>query len=711
MRARVTDSNVVALLQPDKDAMMLHLEHLFGGFLDGCHDGLIELAWTNPVDGKLKHAELFHTDDLESFVERAADINLMQGANVYVGAALRKPGTPPFGRGQKADYYASTAFFVDIDDAGAADAVAGKYRGVKPTLAVVTGRQPHKRVQLWWRLESPERDPDGHEAQCRGLLHVLGGDKAVWNCDRVMRLGGSIAWPSKNGRVVERTEVVSFSDGRPLAMMPGQLAKAYPPIAVTEWQQLETTAQPAAGVPQTALQPSPLRSAISGRLSPSALLDAIRRGDQWHNNMIRLVAHWVGRGLSDAEILAMAAGITVQGYTEHQTIAEMQTAIRGARAKWAKPSVEQEFDAETGEIIGPGRSSLRILNLGEIKLIQPPAYVIDGLITETGFTLIYGAPRAFKSFLALDWLLCMAYGEPWCGKEVLPKTVLYIAGEGVGGIQKRVTAWQIEHNLVDDRAPFHMLEHGINFTRPEDIQSLLLAADAFMQQTGLKVEMICVDTVARAMAGAEEKDATSMGIFIEACDSLRRHFGCGLIAVHHTGKDKSLGARGSSALPAAVDTEIFVDRPETGMTMTMQVKKQKDDEEEADRHFEAVKIDLPTIGVKPVSSLVLRSTGAPAEEQRRILSKPQVNDLLKEVARAWNEGRPWSNAVQVKKDGRWFPRWISERFGISPTESVSTLEDLLFNKFLEIETVSKKSKMVGLRVLKYHPGTSEVEEV
>jgi hypothetical protein len=690
--------NVVALMQPDQDAMLLHLEHLFGGFLDGAHDGLIELAWTNGQDGKLKHAELYSTDDLAAIAKRAADFNEIPGQNVYIGAALRKPGTPPFGRSEKTDYYCSTAFFVDIDDAGAADAVAGKYRGCKPTLAVVTGRQPHKRVQLWWRLETPERDPQAHEDQCRGLLTVLGGDKSVWNCDRVMRLGGSIAWPSKQGRVIEKTEVIAFSDGRPLVMMPGQLAKAYPPITLNE--------QHAAEAVTTATQSSPIISPLTGRLRPSALMAACLSGNQWHNNMIRLVAHWVGRGWSDAEILGQAAGITLPGYTVAQTMLEMGAAVRGARAKWAKPNVETEFDPETGEVIGAGapRRRLKILTIGEIKQIQPPAYVVDGLITEKGFTLVYGAPRAFKSFLALDWMLCMAYGKPWCGKEVLPKTVLYIAGEGVGGIQKRVTAWQIEHTVPNDAAPFHMLEHGINFTKPDDIQNLLTTATEFQERTGLSFEMIAVDTVARAMAGAEEKDATSMGIFIEACDSLRQHFGCGLIAVHHTGKDKTLGSRGSSALPAAVDTEIFVDRADTGMTMTMQVKKQKDDEEGADMHFEAVKIDLPQPGVKPVSSLVLRSTEAPVEETPRILSKAQVNELLREVARAWNEGRPWSNSHMVKKDGRWFPRWICEHFGVGEHEAKEVLKDLLFNRFLDTGMANKKLKMVGLKVLKYHAG-------
>lgn len=697
-------TNVVNLLQPDTDAMLRHLEHLFGGFLDGCHDGLIELAWTNTGDGKLKHAELYSVENLEEIATQAARANAIPNQNVYIGAALRKPGTPPFGRGQKNDFYASTACFVDIDDEGAADAVTGKYRGCKPTLAVVTGRQPYKRVQLWWRLETPERDPEAYEAQERGLVAALGGDNAVWNCDRVMRLGGSIAWPRKDGRVIEKTEVIPFADGRPLVMLPGQLAKAYPPIAVEAWRAQET-----AGAPQAGIQPSqarePTRSPLTGRLRPSALIGAMQRGEQWHNNMIRLVAHWVGRGLSDAEILATAGSLTLQGWTERQTVAEMQQAIRGARAKWAKPDVEAEFDSETGEVLQPGesRAAVEILTLAQIRQLQPPAYVVDGLLTEHGFSLLYGAPRAFKSFLALDWLLCMAYGLPWCAREVLPKNVLYIAGEGVGGMSKRVQAWQIKKDLLETPAPFHMLRRGINFTQKEDVERLTSAVDRFVAATNLQIEYICVDTVARAMVGADESGSTDMGVFIAACDALRYKWNCGLLAVHHTGKNKELGARGSSALPAAVDTELYVERAENSDRMTLSVTKQKDDEEVQDTHLEGVVVTLPSVGIKPVTSLVLEPSQPAQEVQGGKLSTGQVNEMLKEVNRAWDEGKAWANTTQSKKDGRWLPRWMSEQFSITTREAEGYVSELLFNKFLDVQMSDKHTKRMGLRALKYLP--------
>ena len=99
----MTAENVRCLYSPDADAMRQHLEHLFGGYLDGCHDGLIELAWTDTKPNKdgrfaLRNAMMFGTDQIEELIEEAARLNSQPNCNVYIGAALRKPGTFPGGR-------------------------------------------------------------------------------------------------------------------------------------------------------------------------------------------------------------------------------------------------------------------------------------------------------------------------------------------------------------------------------------------------------------------------------------------------------------------------------------------------------------------------------------------------------------------------------------------------------------------------------------
>ena len=87
-------------LRPSKKLILLHLEHLFGGDLDGKHEGMIELAWTTTKatkDGRypVKFGMLFGTDQLDELADKALELNATPMCNVYVGAAPRRPDTKP----------------------------------------------------------------------------------------------------------------------------------------------------------------------------------------------------------------------------------------------------------------------------------------------------------------------------------------------------------------------------------------------------------------------------------------------------------------------------------------------------------------------------------------------------------------------------------------------------------------------------------------
>lgn len=699
----MTDNNVVALLQPDPVAMAAHLEHLFGGFLDGCHDGLVELAWTNGVDGKLKHAELFATDDLESLAARAADLNTIPGTNVYVGAALRKPGTPPFGRGQKQDYYASTAFFVDIDDEGAADAVAGKYRGCKPTLAVVTGRQPHKRVQLWWRLETPERDPVAHEDQCRGLLHVLGGDKSVWNCDRVMRLGGSIAWPAKQGRVVERTEVITFTDGRPLVMLPGQLAKAYPPILIEEWQRIEGGTQPVADGP---IQPSPVRSPLTGRLVPSALMAAMHSGNQWHNNMIRLVAHWVGRGWSDAEILGQAPGLTLPGYAVQQTVNEMAQAIRGARAKWAKPSVEAEFDPETGEVIAPfvpADDDGPVLASALIGKAPPREWLVDQWLPKRTTTALYGDGGMNKTLLALQLAHAHSTGGPWLGLEVPKGRALCVFCEDdLDEIHRRLdsidaaTGITFRSQMTDlalwPRTGKDTVLQTFNRDNVGTLTDFHKRLDQVMDE--MRPSLLVLDTAAD-MFGGNENIRGQVNQFIK--------FGLGhfilkyettiLLLAHPSlsGLSSGTGTGGSTAWNNSVRSRWYLEPVKDAPDRRTLTRKKSNYAASGDDQ----KIDLVW------NEGVLKVAGGTAET----VGNSQAIEILKSVEQAFKEGNPFGAHEQSVRP---LVTWMVMAHGLKRDEARKWIMSWLANAVLVEKRVDRNTKRKGLCVVNWPGPAGEI---
>ena len=103
-------TNVQPMFKPDPVQMRRHVGHLFEGWLDGCQEGRIELAWTDARDGKLRHAAIFGTEELDELVERAVAENRRPGQNLYIGQALRQPGIAPFGRCGDDEVFALTAF-------------------------------------------------------------------------------------------------------------------------------------------------------------------------------------------------------------------------------------------------------------------------------------------------------------------------------------------------------------------------------------------------------------------------------------------------------------------------------------------------------------------------------------------------------------------------------------------------------------------------
>lgn len=304
------------------------------------------------------------------------------------------------------------------------------------------------------------------------------------------------------------------------------------------------------------------------------------------------------------------------------------------------------------------------LSLDEIAALPPPSYIIDKVLVEASNALLIGPWASLKSFLALDWSLSVAYGFAWQGREVRQTGVLYVAGEGVGGIGRRIIAWRHHMGVEDKPAPFRLLGIGVNITDDAQVRKLVLTALAAAEAEGQPIGLIIIDTLARAMIGADENAAADMGKAIRALDEIRTDARVCTLTVHHMGKDKDRGARGSSALPAAADTEITVSREESRLTIT--ITKQKDDEEGEPLILKAIKVGVK--GGEPIegepTSLVLVADDEGAQSSSRPsgrLSGDQsmafriLNDTLAQSGEPGFAGVP-PGLVSIPED------WWRERF-------------------------------------------------
>ena len=256
----------------------------------------------------------------------------------------------------------------------------------------------------------------------------------------------------------------------------------------------------------------------------------------------------------------------VVDYLREHTLGELVEIVKGTPALTEAPQVSDDAVADEGAI-----ERYQTMRRDAVFAMPPVEFLVDGLITDTGFTMMYGAPGTGKSFIAIDIALSVAHGIEWQGQEVKPGPVLYIAGEGIGGYAKRWKAWE-NHHGVKDEPDLYLLPTAVNFREEEDIARLV----ATIEDIGQRFSLVIVDTVARAIAGAEENSSTDMGLFVAACDEIKALTGGALLAVHHAGKDSSRGARGSTALLGAVDTSLMVGKSEE--IVTLRTEKMKDAE-------------------------------------------------------------------------------------------------------------------------------------
>lgn len=244
---------------------------------------------------------------------------------------------------------------------------------------------------------------------------------------------------------------------------------------------------------------------------------------------------------------------------------------------------------------------------------RPTDWLIEHWLVRNTLAGLVGPSGAGKSFLAIEWACRVATGSRWIGNPVASGAVFYLAGEGQQGIRKRIAAWENHYAIpiadkplfLGDSLPFltDQLQAGGTVAAIED------QAEEVFFQNGAEPSLIVIDTVARAMGGANENSAEDMGKLVSSMDWLRDRFKACVLAVHHTGHGDQGRARGSSAFLAALDSE-FLMKPNDPQ-VTLSVTKGKDWEKPSPIVLEKKQVPVEIIGTdgKPLrdSSLILQA--------------------------------------------------------------------------------------------------------
>lgn len=305
----------------------------------------------------------------------------------------------------------------------------------------------------------------------------------------------------------------------------------------------------------------------------------------------------------------------------------------------------------------------RLYSPSQIEQFPTPNFLVEGMIHEGNFAVLYGKPKSGKSLVALDLALAIQSGRQWLagGKKVSEGQVVYVAAEGQSGYKGRIAACRRGYIHANPEAKRNFEKFKVMFNGPlintDEVKKLIDVID----RDEIRPSLIILDTLARTMKG-EENSTGEMAAYVRGIDHLRDHFSCAVMVIHHTPRNANR-IRGSSALDGACDVAIRVSRGTNPNTLQLECDMIKDSKEFEPIHlrmqeegdslrlvpglphdFEDEKNQnsdaatrtlehLKTLCDKADSEWVLRkdwvkSSGVPSDTFNKHLKRLKVNDLI-----------------------------------------------------------------------------------
>lgn len=445
-----------------------------------------------------------------------------------------------------------------------------------PSLVIDSGNG----VQPVWLLDEPAREWLQIEAANIGIRDTFGGDDCH-NIDRLLRVPGSVNYPNRAKRLrgcvpCMATWVLEDTGKR---YRPDDLTAAFPASHRTDQR-----------VPANDCDRVPTQT--------GALIAAIRRGDNWHNNMLRLTAHLVAKGRTTVEILAMADCLTLAGYTVDDTRADMRGMIEDARRKWeyAEPAdprlgyVDEsgEWTAYGDDWQAPGDEPkapdlLPTLDLAALATQRaiPKAFAIERIAPLGEVTTLNGPGSAGKSLLGQQIATCAAAGLPCLGLQVMQTPALYLTceddadqlhfrqerlcealGVPMATLAGKLHLASLRGALGNELATFG---HDSKMTVTPAFTRLVETINA----AGVKLAIL--DNVAHLFAG-NENDRADATRFVNLLNRLAGETGASIILLGHPNKREDKYS-GSTAWNNAVRSRLFLDHDEDTDTRTLSLPK------------------------------------------------------------------------------------------------------------------------------------------
>lgn len=254
--------------------------------------------------------------------------------------------------------------------------------------------------------------------------------------------------------------------------------------------------------------------------------------------------------------------------------------------------------------------------------IAPREFLVPGWLVLDGTSLLIAAPGGGKSFFSVMLGMAFATGGTFAGHQLPKKKVLYIAAERSSDIRDRYEAYRNHFGVTDERR-FMVWD----MREPIDATSADAATYAAKLVRKSGAEIVIIDTYAQVTAEGKENDTNETSRLVRGfLKPVLEATGRGhVMLVHHLGKKEEAGARGSTALVGAVDSQVTLFHEKSSGARWAEVTKLNAGEMPDRENFriESVRVDSSVTPdgrlVEARSVGVMVATSAPAEAGEEII--------------------------------------------------------------------------------------------
>lgn len=407
------------------------------------------------------------------------------------------------------------------------------------------------------------------EILMKSLARSLGADTATCKVKNLFRVPGTLNWPTPAkkaaGREVSHSGLwhsggprCSLADLRALSTVQSEDDRPSAPVEFGDLSEHDVTA--------VLGEPSALPGSLIDLLRDPILQKAVLRPPQPEDTSggdFYLACTLTRCKLPprDVALLLSAYGHKVQtAFAQERLLSYIVLTVEKAVAKVRIEDLLTDFEGEADQQEAEERKRehrSRLKPIGVTEALEglfdaEHQSLVQGFMRCGELVVIYGRPGSGKTFVASDLGYHIALGKDWNERPVKAMAVVYIATESPLGIRYRLKALADRYGVAER---FYLVSTTVNMFDPRiDLKPLMDEIKAL----GVDIGMIVIDTLARSMVGGNENSTQDMSRLIANGDILRDKFGAAVVWVHHTGKNEAAGARGSSALVAATDTEIEI---------------------------------------------------------------------------------------------------------------------------------------------------------